>query len=147
MGLKIFKALWFLSMLAVLANLLYVYASLPETVLIQDAGASSISVGKEGFFYTFTLIIAFINGMVYLISGVYKKDLDFRAWFHGLITTLNFFFIVSLSFIALFNSGERYAYGEIDFIIFGSITLFVLWALGWPFYAIYRKGNKSISLD
>jgi len=147
MGLKIFKALWFLSMLAALANLLYVYASLPERVLIQDAGVSSVSVGREGLFYTVTFIIAFINGMVYLISGVYKKDLDFRAWFHGLVTTLNLFFIVSLSFVALFNSGEKYAYSEIDFIIFGSIGLFVLWALAWPFYAIYRRRRRSVSLD
>lgn len=143
MGLKIFKAIWFLSVIAGLANLLYVYAGLPEMVMIQDAGASSVSIGKEGLFYTITVIIAVINAMVYPISSVFRKDVDFRAWFYGLITTMNIFFIISFSFVALFNSGEKYDYGSIDFIIFGSIALVVLWAIGWPFYSLIRKTRHN----
>lgn len=139
MVLKIFKAIWFLSMIAVLANLLYIYAGLPEMVMIEDAGTGSFSIGKETFFYTLTIVIACINALVYPVSGMYRKDQDFRAWFHGLVATLNIFFIVALSFVGLFNSGERYEYASIDFIIFGSIALFVLWALSWPVYSLLRR--------
>jgi cytochrome c biogenesis factor len=139
MGLKIFKAIWFLSMIAVLANVLYIYAGLPETVLIEDAGPNSLSIGKETFFYIITPMVAFINAMVYLVSSVFRKDLDFRAWFHGLIVTLNIFFIIALSFIGLYNSGERYEYRSIDFVIYGSIALIVIWAMGWPVYSLFRK--------
>ncbi len=139
MGLKIFKAFWFLSMIVVLANLLYVYASLPPTVVIQDQGTDSFSVGRDAFFYVVTAVIASVNGLVYIISNVFKRDVDFRAWFHGLIITLNIFFMVSLNFIALFNSGEKFDYSKIDFVVYGSISLFVLWALGWPVYRLVRK--------
>src|SRR4051812_2903329 len=47
MVLKIFKAVWFLSVLAVLANLLYVYAGLPEQVLIQDESTGRLLVNRE----------------------------------------------------------------------------------------------------
>jgi len=139
MLLKIFKAIWFLSILVTLANLLYVYASLPETVIINDRGASLVSVSREGFFYMITAVIAFVNVLVYVVSYVFRKEVDFRTWFHGLVVTLNIFFIISLHFVSLFNSGEKFDYGRIDFIIYGSIALFVLWALGWPFYSVYKN--------
>lgn len=139
MGLKIFKAFWFLSMLVLFANLLYVYASLPEKVVIQDENGEFASLGREIFFYIVTFLIALVNVLVYIVSFVFKKDVDFRAWFHGLIICPNIFFAISLNFIALFNSGERFDYGEIDFVIYGSIGLLAIWAIGWPFYLIYRK--------
>ncbi len=145
MGLKIFKAFWFLSMVVLFANLLYVYASLPEKVAIQDDEAFT-SVGREPFFYAATFIVAFVNVMVYIISYLFRKDTDFRAWFHGLIISINVFFIISLNFIALFNSGERFDYGSIDFVIYGSLGLFVLWALSWPVYSLYRKFSTKESI-
>jgi len=146
MVLKIFKAVWFLSMLLVLVNLLYVYASLPEKVVIQVEGPSLVSVGREGFFYTVTTVVAFVNALVYIVSNIFKKDEDFRTWFHGLVITLNIFFIISLNFIALFNSGEKFDYSRIAFVIFGSIALFILWALGWPFYSLFKKISPKQSV-
>ncbi|MBA4057832.1 MAG: hypothetical protein C0490_24160 [Marivirga sp.] len=146
MGLKILKAFWFLSMLVLFANLLYVYASLPEKVVIQDENGEFASLGREIFFYIVTFLIALVNVLVYIVSFVFKKDIDFRAWFHGLILCVNIFFAISLNFIALFNSGERFDYGEIDFVIYGSIGLFVMWAIGWPFYLLYKKFSTKESI-
>ena len=43
MALKLLKGVWFLSMLAALATLLYVYAGLPQEVVVQEGdGATSI---------------------------------------------------------------------------------------------------------
>jgi hypothetical protein len=138
MVLKIFKAVWFLSMLVTLVNLLYVYAALPETVTLLQEGPQITSVNRDVFFYTITALIALVNGMVYLVSFVYRQDTDLRTWFHGLVITLNFFFVIALNFVGLFNSGERFDYGRIYFIVYGSIALFVLWALAWPVYRVIR---------
>jgi len=143
MVLKIFKAIWFLSMVVTLANLLYVYAGLPEIVIINDQGASLVSVSRDGFFYTITAVIAFVNALVYAVSYVFKKEVDFRTWFHGFVVTVNIFFIISLHFVSLFNSGEKFDYSQIDFIIYGSIALFVVWAIGWPLYSIYKNFNSK----
>lgn len=139
MVLKIFKAVWFLSMLATLFNLLYAFAALPEVVILQESGPEQVSAGRDGFFYTVMAIIALVNAMVYAVSYVYKANTDLRTWFHGLVITLNIFFIIALNFISLFNSGEKFDYGRIEFIIYGSILLFVGWALAWPLYSVYQK--------
>lgn len=138
MILKIFKAVWFLSVLVTLANLLYVFAALPEEVTIYDSGMSMITVSRDAFFYMATAIIAIVNGLVYAVSAAFRKEIDFRTWFHGLVITLNIFFIISLNFVSLFNSGEKFDYSRIDFIIYGSIAMFVVWAFGWPLFSIYK---------
>jgi hypothetical protein len=139
MSVKIFKAVWFLSMLVVLVNLLYVYAGLPLDVVVKDDGSSLVSVNRDNFFYFASGLIAIINALVFVINSTFKKDPDFRTWFYGLVICLNFFFVIALNFISLYNSGDRFNYSSIEFLIYGSIALFVLWTLGWPAYSLYRK--------
>ena len=144
--LKIFKAVWFVSVFAVLATLLYAYASFHETVIVQDNGGSFVSLDRDVFFYTAIAVTTLVNVLVFLISAVYKKDIEFRTWFYGLVICMNFFFVIALNFIALFNSNEKFRYGEIDFVIYGSVALFVLWAMAWPVYVIYRKISVKHSI-
>lgn len=139
MSVKIFKAVWFLSMLAVLVNLLYNYAGLPLVVVVNENGGSLISVDKDNFFYLAALLIAVINALVFMVNKFYSKEPDFRTWFYGLVICLNFFFVVALNFIALYNSGDAFDYSRIEYLILGSTGLFVVWALGWPAYSIYKK--------
>lgn len=139
MVLKIFKGVWFLSMLAVLANLLYIYASLPEQVSLMEDGVEVYSVGREFLFYIALAVIALANVMVYLFSKSLTPDEDFRTWIHGLVITLNIFFIIAMSFISLYNSTERFDFNRIGFIIYGSVGLVALWVIGWPVYRIFRK--------
>lgn len=144
MGLKIFKAMWFVSMVAVLANLLYNYAGLPETLSLADSAAP---VSREQFFYVMMGVICLVNFMVYPISRLFKSNLDLRAWFHGLVITLNIFFVITMNFIGLINSGERFDYSRISVIIYGSVGLIVVWALGWPVYSLYKKMFIKQSVD
>lgn len=146
MGVKIFKAVWFLSMLVVLVNLLYVYAGLPAEVVVQDDGGSLISVGRDAFFYAGAGLVGLINALVFAIANVFRKDPDFRSWFYGLVICLNFFFVITFNFISVYNSGDRFDYSRIEFLIFGSIGLFTAWALGWPVYSLYRKRFTKSSL-
>lgn len=140
MALKIFKAVWFLSLLAVLANLLYIYAGFPtENVVIREEGVVNTIISRETFFYVALLSLTVVNVTVYLVSKAIPEDLDTRAWFHGLVITLNIFFVVAFSLVGLVNSAEHYDYSRIGFTIYGSVILFVGWAISWPIYKIFTR--------
>lgn len=139
MALKIFKAVWFLSMMAVLGNLLYIYAGLPENVVIREERLGSTAVSREMFFYLALLSLTVVNVTVYLVSKAIPKDEDTRAWYHGLVITLNIFFVVAFSLVGTVNSAERFNFAKIGFLIYGSVILFVVWAISWPVYKIFTR--------
>jgi nitrate reductase NapE component len=136
---KVFSAVRFLSMVAVFANLLYVYASLPEQVVVLEEGIESISIGRDSLFYSAMMLIALVNVVAYLFSKKIAPSEEFRTWIHGLVITLNIFFIISMSFIGVYNSSEKYDFSSIGFIIYGSVGLVALWAVSLPVYIIGKK--------
>jgi hypothetical protein len=127
--------------MAVLVNLLYVYASLPEDVVVQDDLSGRVVANREFLFYTTTLVLTIINVMVYLVGKLYPKQQydNFRAWFHGLIITMNGFFIVAMNLVQVYNGLDKYDYSHIGFIIYGSVLMVVVWAVSWPLYSLFRK--------
>jgi hypothetical protein len=139
MILKIFKAVWFFSMLVTLASLLYVYAALPEEVVVQEDGVKQVIVHRDTLFYVMTGIIAFVNVLVFILAKVVPEQEDFRAWFNGQIITINVFFIVGLFLVSLLNSQEKYDYARIAFVIYGSVVLIVVWAISWPIWKIFKR--------
>jgi hypothetical protein len=139
MVLKIFRVVWFVSVVVVFTKLLYHYAGWQETLVIQEAEGSQVTMNKEVLFYVLVLVIALINVLVYLTSKVYKRQEDLRAWFHGLITTINIFFVIALTLIATYNSTEAYDFSRAGFIVYGSVALMGLWALAWPAYLLFQK--------
>jgi len=139
MGLKILKGIWFLSVIVVVIHALYVYASLPEHVVIQEEATGMTAIGRDAFFYGTIAFIILTNALVFLIAKVFAHRPDFRTWFYGFMVVLNAFFVMSLSFISLYNSHEKFDYSRIDFAIYGSVILIVVWALVWPVYSLYRK--------
>ncbi len=142
MVLKIFKAVWFLSLLSWLLVFLYVYASLPEEVLIRDPdnyrAGSRVMISREGLFYILLAAITLFTALVLTVRRLYNKE-DFLTWFYGLFICLHFFFVIVLNFINLINSGENFDYNRIGNVIYGSVALFALWAVAWPVYAIFKK--------
>jgi hypothetical protein len=140
MALKVLKGVWFLSMIVALGVLLYVYASLPQRVIIQDEIEGPISVSNETVFYLTMLLMVVTNVLVFVVSRVLNRDVPLRTWFYGLITTLNLFFVVGLIYVSLFNTQLREeGLGQIAIVIYGSIALMVLWALAWPIYLLLRR--------
>jgi hypothetical protein len=139
MTLKLFRAVWFLSVLLLLADLLYVYASLPETVRVQEN--ESFSIDREWFFYVVMVSIVLINVIVYLFKIMFEEGEgeDARSWFHGLIITINIFLIVSMQAISVFNSREIFDYSRVTFFLTGSLGLVICWAALWPLYLLYQK--------
>ena len=138
MILKIFKAVWFLSLLGWLLVFLYVYASLPEEVLIRETGPR-VLISREALFYIFLTTIALFTAVVLTIRRLYHNEEDFLTWFYGLIICLHFFFVIVLNFINLINSGENFDYNRIGYVIYGSLALFVVWTASWPVYSIFKK--------
>ncbi|HMJ69057.1 MAG TPA: hypothetical protein VK508_09180 [Cyclobacteriaceae bacterium] len=140
MILKIFRVLWFFSILAVLGFFMYVYASLPDPVVVMEEPEQFV-VSKETLFYIILATLAVFNMFVYVFRSLNKTEEGegFVSWYYGLVICLNAFFIVAVSYISLFNSGERFAYERIGIIIYGSVALMILWAFSWPVYLAGRK--------
>lgn len=134
-----FKAMWFLSVLVVLANLLYVYASLPETVIIREEGAARVSVSRELLFYILMTAILIVNVMVYLFRKMVLEAENLRAWFHGQVITINIFFIIAMQALNVFNNQEIFDHSRVQFFLSGSLGLILLWAILWPLYLLYQK--------
>ncbi len=80
-----------------------------------------------------------VNLLVYVIGKLAPKELAFRAWFHGLVITINIFSIIAMNLIGVYNSTEHFDFSRIGIIIYGSIALVLAWAIAWPFYLLYQK--------
>jgi hypothetical protein len=84
MILKIFKAVWFLSLMVTLTIFMYIYASLPETLVIVK-GADGFTLSREAFFYLALMIIALFNAMVFVFSRLFNRNENgFLTWFFGI---------------------------------------------------------------
>jgi hypothetical protein len=139
MILKIFKAVWFLSLLALMTSFLFIYASVPEKLVVHE-GEGLRTISREGLFYGALALFAVCNVLVFIIPRLFARSTeDFLCWFHGLIISLNIFFIISLNFINLYNSSEKFDYSHVGYVIYGSLGLVILWTVSWPFYALARK--------
>jgi hypothetical protein len=137
MALKLFRAMWFLSVLVVLANLLYVYASLPEQVVVQEH--ERVAINREWLFYMVMVSIVFVNIMVYLFKLMFQDGEDIRSWFHGLVITINIFLIISMQAVNVYNSAEIFNHSLVGLYLAGSLGLVLLWAVSWPVYLLLQK--------
>lgn len=137
MLLKLLKLIWFVSVLAVLANLLYIYASLPETVVVQED--EYVAIGRELLFYIMMIAIVVVNALVYLVKAMFLQHESLRAWFHGLIITINVFFIIAMNALNVYNTSDTFDQSLVIYYVTGSIGLILVWAAIWPFYLIYQK--------
>lgn len=137
MVLRLFRAAWFLSVVVVLANLLYVYASLPEVVVIRTGEDGSLS--REWLFYIAMVTIVGVNVLVYLFKLMFAEGERVRSWFHGLVITFNIFFIIALQALNVFNSNEVFDHSLVTIYLTGSLTLILLWAAGWPLYLLVQR--------
>lgn len=131
---KIFKAVWFLSLLAAVGILLYTYASFPDVITVSEPGAGEPQeIGRNQLFYAALGMLSIFNVLVFVVNRFMAVgDTFFQAWFYGLVVCFNLFMVVALEFFNLYNSQEKYDYESIGYIIYGSVGLIILWAAAWP---------------
>ncbi|MBX2963255.1 MAG: hypothetical protein KF687_12135 [Cyclobacteriaceae bacterium] len=139
MILKVFRGVWFISLLGVVANLMWVYAGLPENVVIHEEGVSQYVLNKEILFYSWLGIIGVINLMIYVFGKPLTPDEGFRSWFTGLIINLNVFLVVSMSFIGLYNSTEKFDFSQAGIVIYIVLGLVGIWLTSWLVVVLVRK--------
>lgn len=142
MVLKVFRLAWFLSVVVLFASLLYSYASWQQSLVIQEFstnGGDQLTIEKDALFYLLVAAIALVNVLVYVVAKLYKPLEAFRAWFHGLIITINIFFIISIGLIAVYNSTDPYDFSRVGIFVYGSIALIALWGIAWPVYLLIQK--------
>jgi len=138
MTLKLFRAAWFVSVLVVLANLLYVYADLPEKVVVQEN--ELVSLTREWVFYIALVTVLLINILVYVFKSMFRESESLRAWFHGLVITMNIFIILALQALNVYNSAEFFTGNNlVQLYLTGSLALILLWAVSWPVYLLLQK--------
>ena len=138
---RIFKAVWALSLLATLAIFLYIYASLPEEVMLKNEG-EIIVLSREATFYTVLATMAIINVFVFLVSRFYTKiNVAFSSWFYGLIAVVNIFIISAIGYLYVINSGERYDYSNLGTQLTITVGLVVVWILSWPVYVLLQRNT------
>jgi hypothetical protein len=143
MAFKVFKVIWFFSLLGLVADFMYMYASWPETVTVFES-TETFSLSREAFFYSVLVAIALMNVLVFVITRIFPEDkTDFKSWFYGLVICFNLFFVVAISFIGVYNSGEKFRYEEIGVAVYGSVILLLVWATAWPVYRIYSLMNRK----
>jgi len=139
MILKIFKGVWFFSLVALFVLFFYIYAGLPEEVVFSET-EGSLSISRNGFFYSSLVLFALVNTLVFVVSRLLSDGSQgFTSWFYGLVVTFNFFFLSSLGFMHVLNGGERYDYSQMGPMVYGSLILLCAWMLSWPGYTLYKK--------
>lgn len=139
MVLKVFRGVWFISFLAVVANLMWVYAGLPEQVVIRELEVSTYAIDRDVLFYAWLAVIGIVNTMAYVFGKSSFTDEAFRTWFTGLIITINIFLIIGFSFIGLYNSTENFDFGRVGVVLYFGLGLIGLWITSWPVIVLYRK--------
>ncbi len=139
MILKIFKGVWFISMLAVLANLMWVYAGLPEDVVLMEEDGNPQGVGRETLFFSWLAIIGCLNVLIYVFNKSLTPDETFRTWFTGLIIALNIFLVIALSYIGLYNSSEKFDFGRAGLVVYFGVFLVGGWLVSWPVILFFKK--------
>jgi hypothetical protein len=143
MILKIFKGVWFFSLLGLLALFFYVYASMPEVVLFSD-DTEVVSMSRNNFFYLFVSVMAVVNVLVFMIDKLVNRSIQgFSAWFYGLVVTLNAFFFSTLLYLLALNGGDRYDFSRMGPAMFGTMILILLWLIGGAFYFILKKNPSN----
>ena len=137
MMVRIAKGVWLISLFAAVAGLLHAYASLPDNIQISDAEGQTVE--RSQLFYAVLGLLAVFNAMVFVVNRLMAVgDEFFQAWFYGLIVFFNVFILVSVQFFNVYNSAEKFDYDSIGFIIYGSVSLIILWASLWPILRLVR---------
>lgn len=136
---RLVKFLWFFSMLIFLIALLYVYAYMPGMVGIHAGpqGDADQFINRSTFFYVSIGIFLIANIAFYVLKKLLeemwlrssssalvsparmKRRADVADWLLGFAAALNFFFVLILIYLAMFNNSEDMSQGIYAPLVYG----------------------------
>ncbi|MDH5398339.1 MAG: hypothetical protein OEX02_09345 [Cyclobacteriaceae bacterium] len=137
---RVLKLFWLVSFMLVNLVLFYVYAWLPEMVAYSgDYATATEYISKEIFFYFFLGLIALTNITIYIFARNWNKNasmsrqsIRLTGWKHGLAVVVNIFLAISMVFVSVFNSGEKFDYSNFGYLVYFSLGLVILWIVCLP---------------
>ena len=144
---KVLRALGLISMIVVGIIFLFDYANYPEQVLLtmDSNGDPLLYLSKNSTFYSFLGIMAIVNISLILLSQLVGRNRNltkiYRPWIWSLAVLINVFFIISITFISILNSRENFNYSNFGYLIYVSLLLLFLWAIGLVIRLITVKIN------
>ncbi len=146
---KVFKSIWWFSIIGIFTVLMWVYASLPSFVNIEAAELFKYPVQfkKEPFFYIALAVVVVFNFLIYG-GGLWmaKKTRPLAAalssWFFAFGIALNFFLIVGLNTINTLNSGEKVNTGGVELLVWLSLAFLAIAALALPVLVVINLSKK-----
>lgn len=145
MILKVFKVVWFVSLLAMMGVFIYCYASWPTLVNLNEQDGF-LAIDKGILFYSCLGLASIFNALVFIVTRM-KYSEAFTTWFYGMVSTFHAFLVSGFIFITIFNSQEEYDYVRVGPILYASIILLVVWALVWPVYSIYIRFSTQAKVS
>ncbi len=131
--LRLVKFLWLLTLVVGLGALLYTYAAMNESLSF-----GTYTFSREWYFYLALLILVIFNFTFYTLSrNLGYRDEKLRSsliiWQLSFAGILNLFFITSVFFVMLVNSGELFDYDNFGYLVYVCLGLIALWILMLPF--------------
>jgi hypothetical protein len=145
MILKIFKVVWFVSLLAMTGVFVYCYASWPQLVNFNEMdGAAALDKGVV--FYACLGLAAIFNALIFVITRM-KFSEAFATWYYGLVTAFHSFLVSGFIFITIFNSLEKYDYTMVGPTLYASIIILMLWSAAWPIYILYGRLSTQAKIS
>ncbi len=138
---RVIKGFWFVTLMLVFGILMYVFASLPETVYYS----ATSSLDRDTFFYIALAIIVFANFPLYTISRKFKNEEALSqalyGWIYTLATILNGFLFIVLQYINLFNSSEKVNYTYYLYFLYICLAFLIACIIALP--VIFVKNIKK----
>ena len=154
---RLIKYLWFITVLALLASLLWIYASLPNEVgvLANEFGEANEFLEKNQFFYVFFGFFALINIILFglrnmLVSQTERfshqldpsrrsLQLSLSQWMLAFASSLNIFFILALVYLAAFNSTDVNSLQTYQVLVYAGPVLIGLVLLSLIFIFLKKR--------
>lgn len=141
------KAFYFLSVMFFVIAFLYIYASLPESVVYEmgDFGSQDKQLSKDSFFFTAIAAFVVLNLLVILpakmienqsvprLRILFKVGDPFRehmlSWVYSFSGVINISLLIMAFYMIRLNSPDGIGQGGIGFIFYLIPLFFVLWVL------------------
>jgi hypothetical protein len=139
MIIKVFKVVWFVSLLTMTGVFIYCYASWPQEVSL---GKEQGSIDRGILFYACLGLAAIFNALAFVISRM-NYSVAFATWFYGLLISFHAFLVSGFIFITILNSLEKYDYARVGPTLYGSMILLIGWIVGWPVYYVFSRMNAQ----
>lgn len=155
------KAFYFLSVMFFVIAFLYIYASLPDSVVYEtgDIDSQAKQISKDSYFFTAMAVFVILNLLGILpakmienhaipkLRLLFKVGDPFRehmlAWIYSFSAVINICLLIMAFYMIRLNSPDGIGHGIIGFIFYLVPLFFVLWVVAL-FVILGKKVKQTL---